>query len=71
MSVSVYNRFVVSHYTCNCSSIWLTESCPGPTLAAAKAEKNKHPAASARPVLREGKKREAIAYELAEGDVSK
>ena len=65
MLTSVYNSYVVQHYTCNCSSIWLTESCPGATLAAAKAENNRHPAARARPVLREGKKREAIANKLA------
>jgi hypothetical protein len=33
-----------------------SESSPGPTLAAAKAENKRHPATRAIPVLREGKK---------------
>lgn len=50
----------LASHTCNCSSIWLTDRSPGRTLAAANAENRKQPAASARPVRREGKNREAI-----------
>lgn len=39
-------------HTCNSSSISFTES----SLAAARAENKRHPAARARPVLREGSK---------------
>lgn len=53
-----------SAHTCNCSSIWLTDRSPGRTLAAANAENRKHPAASARPVRREGKNREAIGEDV-------